>query len=398
MTGRYESDSERERRRRMTRAEAERQYYRDERRMTRAEAERAARADRQRSAVRADRHRPAARRRRRRRFPVIPLLLVLLLLAASAFLISKLGQMHRVDIHPRTAYNSGHYTNIALFGLDSREGELDGGVRSDTIMVVSINNRTKEIHLVSVFRDTYLEMEDGYYAKINSAYLDGPESAVSTLNKNLDLDIRDYAAVNFSALVDVIDLLGGIDIEMTDEEAYWTDMLIGETSIVTGGGSAQLPDENGGVYHCNGIQATAFCRIRYTGGSDFRRTERQREVLSAVLAKTKKADLQTLNRISDEVLPQISTSLDGVDLFKLALFMGRYDLSETTGFPFNLVPDWRDDSGAECVVPIDYIGNVEQLHAYLFPDRDYTASDKIREIHEELVMITGITPDYVYYD
>lgn len=357
------------------------------RRMTREEA----------MAIQRNEMRRLRKKRKRRRVLIGIECLVLLILLAGGFILFKLGKLDRVALtNLKTYHDSGPYTNIALFGLDSRSQELNGGVNSDTIIIASINNKTKDVKLVSVYRDTLLEMPDGYYHKINSAYLEGPENALNALNYNLDMDIKNYVAINFEALIRTIDMLGGIDVEMTAEEAFWCDGYIAETALAAGmpiqGEEDLLPHQNGGTYHLNGIQATAFCRIRYTDGYDFRRTERQRYVLKQVLDKAKDASVTTLNDIADEVLPLVSTSFKNSDIISLGLNVANYNLVDTTGFPFESVSDWTDSSGSQCVVAVGYEDNVKKLHEWLFPDQEYEVSEEVHLISETIIYITGVSP------
>jgi len=337
------------------------------------------------------------KKKRRKRILITVEILILLVLIGGAFILSKLGKLNFTGLGNVTTYaDSGPYTNIALFGLDSRDGELSGGVNSDTMIIASINNSTKEVKMVSVYRDTYLQQADGSYFKANSAYCTGgAQAAVNMLNKNLDLDIKNYISINFKALITVIDDLGGIDLDLTAEEAFWLDGYINETAEAAGTTSSLLPDENGGTYKLNGVQATAYCRIRYTQGNDFKRTERQRTVLSKIIEKTKSANILTVNKIVDDVFPQISTSLTSAQILSMAVHAGKYTISETQGFPYDVDPSWIDASGANCVVPIGLSQNVARLHAFLFPDQNYTLSDEVKAINDELIKKTGVNPaDY----
>ncbi len=335
------------------------------------------------------------RRKRKRRLILLGTLAVLLILIASVggLVLSKLGKIDRVTLKNIETYqDSGPYTNIVLYGLDSRDGELTSGVNSDTIIIASINNETNDVKLVSVYRDNYLMQTNGYFAKINSAYQSGVENSINTLNMNLDLDIKNYIAINFKALVKTIDDLGGIEMDLTAEEAYWTDGYINETSRVVGMEATYLPNQNGGTYTLNGLQATAYCRIRYTQGDDFKRTERQRLVLQKVLEKAKEASASTLNEIVDDVFPEISTSLTNTQLLSMALNVGKYNLTDTIGFAFDYDPDWRDDNGSENVVPAGLTQNVTRLHTWLFPDQEYTVSEEVQTINDKLIYVTGVYP------
>ena len=178
------------------------------------------------------------------------------------------------------------YRNIALFGVDARDGELGKGTRSDTIMIASINQDTQEIKLISVFRDTYLNLSNDSYNKCNTAYAQGgPEQAINMLNMNLDLDITDYVTIGFSGLIDAVDALGGIEMEVTDAEI--THLNNYQLCMAEELGVDYTPVENSGRQLLNGMQATAYCRIRYTKGDDFRRAQRQREVLADMMEKAR---------------------------------------------------------------------------------------------------------------
>ena len=280
------------------------------------------------------------RRRRRKRIVLVCVeLLVLAGLCIAGYGMLKLGKLNIniLDQDKLEVYkDTGPYTNIACFGLDSRNGELEGGVQSDSIIIASINNETNDVKLISVYRDTLLQQEDGTYAKANAAYnRGGPEAAISLLNRNFDLDIRNYVSVNFNALVDVIDALGGLEIELTQEEAFYTNGYAAETSRVVGQEMVNI-NEVAGTQLLDGVHAVSYARIRYTKGNDFKRTERQREVLKKTAEKAKEADLMTLNKIVDKVFPQISTSLSLTDMLGFAANIMDYNIVETTGFPYAL--------------------------------------------------------------
>lgn len=338
------------------------------------------------------------KKRRRKRILVLTLeILVLAVLCVIAYGMFKIGKMDLNILNKENLEvykDTGPYTNIALFGLDSREGELGSGVQSDCMMIASINNETNDVKIISVYRDTLLQQADGTYEKANSAYHDGgPEMAIRLLNRNFDLDIQRYVSVNFNALVDVIDALGGIDMELTQEEAFYTNGYAFETAQVVGKEMTHLPEE-AGTYHLNGIQAVGYARIRYTEGMDFKRTERQRVVLQKVAEKAKKANIITLNQIVDDVFPQISTNLTLSDMLGFAANIMSYNIVETTGFPYAVTTDEtvRNHEGSY-VVPIDFVSNVAQLHQNLFGETAYQPSEKVQQIHDDLIYLTGVTAD-----
>ena len=318
-------------------------------------------------------------------------IIVLLILAVGLFGAAQLGRMGRIklkDIVVNTGLTSKKgYLNLALFGVDSRDGELDGGTNSDTIMVCSINQKNGEIKLVSVYRDTYLDVNDGSYSKANSAYAGGgPERAINMLNKNLYLDITDFATVDFSAVIEAVDLLGGIDIELTDEEVKWLNAYLIETSQVTGVSYENV--QASGVQHLSGIQAMAFCRIRYTEGWDYKRTERQRQVLEKIFEGAKSQGITTLVSMITTMMPYIKTSLSNTEIIALAADIGKYTIAGTEGFPYDKVA--ADVDAGDCVVPVNLAANVKQLHEYLFGDTEYTVSDTVQQISNQIINNTGI--------
>ncbi|MCI9124112.1 MAG: LCP family protein [Eubacterium sp.] len=282
------------------------------------------------------------------------------------------------------------YTNIALFALDNRSnGNFESG-NSDVIMVASINNDTKEVRLVSVYRDTFLNVNDDgtfNFRKANYAYnKGGAEQAVKMLNRNLDLDISDYVVVDFQAVTEAVDLLGGVEIEIDAKEAEWMNFYITETAQVTDH-EAHLIDTPG-VYTLDGVQATSYCRIRYTAGQDFKRAQRQREVLSKMVEKAKKADLLTINKIVDSVLDDVSTNFTAGEILSLVSQLMSYELADTTGFPFRLTNVTLGNKG-DCVIPCDLSSNVTDLHKYLFNDYDYTPSNTVQKHSEAIIAESG---------
>lgn len=340
--------------------------------------------------------------------------LILLTTAGVAFAASKLGKLEttkldttKLNISKEVEHNETGYLNVALFGLDSRDGSFTAGDRSDTIIVASLNRETKEVRLCSVFRDTLLEQPDGSYNKANAAYAtDDAEGAVAMLNKNLDLDIQHYATVNFNALVDVIDELGGIEVDLkTPEEVQLVNGYGNETSKVTGK-ELKLLDHTGKQL-LNGVQAVSYSRIRYQvfdgdpqDGTDFRRAERQRYVLEQVVKKAQTANLSTLNRIIDKVFPKVATNFTLAEILAYAKDAFDYKLTDMSGFPFDKLTATLSGVGSS-VVPDDLESNVIQLHKFFFEDIAYSPSSTVISISSAIQSYaTNTIPDEeaVYYE
>lgn len=282
-----------------------------------------------------------------------------------------------------------NYRNVALFGVDARDGELGRGTRSDTIMIASINPDTQEIKLISVFRDTYLNLSNDTYNKCNSAYAQGgPEQAINMLNMNLDLDITDYVTIGFSGLMDAVDALGGVEIEVTEDEISHLNNY--QLCMAEEFGVDYTPVEKSGRQVLNGMQATAYCRIRYTKGDDFRRAQRQREVLAAMMEKAHGVSIGTLTNMVNAVLPQVETSLDVNEILSVLGSASGYHVTESDGFPFEGGRAGANvGSKGSCVIPVDLEKNVRQLHQMLYPEERYTPSEKVCEICGEIKEQTG---------
>lgn len=275
------------------------------------------------------------------------------------------------------------YTNVALFGVDSRDGNLGKGNRTDCIIVASLNNETKEIKMVSVYRDTLLDLSEGTYQKCNAAYsYGGPVTAINMLNMNLDLDIQDYVTVDFGAIADAIDLLGGIELDVSDEEAKYLNKFLQETAN-SAGKEAHFVD-GGGHYLLDGTQATTFARIRSTAGGDFTRTERQRLVIEKMFEKALTADLGTINSIIDKVFPQISTSFTLQEILTYASAYSEYTLGENIGFPIDKSTDTISGLGS-IVIPQDLASNVTKLHEFLFGTTGYTPSSTVQKVNANII-------------
>ncbi|MGN0360605.1 MAG: LCP family protein [Hominisplanchenecus sp.] len=348
-----------------------------------------------------DKKSAAYKKYRRRKILFFTEIILLLLVCGAAFVYIQLEtKLNKIEIKEldsekvivnktvETDVVQKGYMNIALFGVDSREGNLER-TNTDTIIIASINNDTKEVKLVSVYRDTYLNIGEDKYSKANAAYAyGGPEWAISMLNTNLDMEIKDYVTVDFNALVDIIDELGGLEITVTDEEVVHLNNYCVETSKVTGKSYENLPGE--GTYLMNGVQATGYCRIRYTAGNDFKRTLRQREVIAKIVEKAKKADIATLNRIMDHVFPMISTSISKSEILSMGMSMLSYKIGETTGFPF-WHKTWSD--GGDDEVPVTLEKNVDELHSFLFENEEYTPSQDVIERSNYIVERTGFSED-----
>lgn len=273
------------------------------------------------------------------------------------------------------------YVNIALFGVDATTPSgIYKNSRSDTIMIASVNMDTGDIKLVSVYRDTYLNLSTDKYDKCNHAYANGgAEQAIKMLNMNLDMDITNFITVNYQSLIDLVDGLGGIYIDINKTElshinnyqaTIVKDLKLKDYTPVTTTGYQKL----------NGLQATAFCRIRYIEGGDFGRASNQREVVKAIEEQAKKTDVATLTNVFSKVIEEVYTSMDSKDLLELVTNINNYRIVDEGGFPEDSMRT-TGNIGAKgsCVIPLDLESNVVWLHKFLFDLDSYTVSDTVKE-------------------
>lgn len=320
----------------------------------------------------------------------------LLCLAAIGiiFLAVKLGKINSEDINADDIVMSDEaglsgegYTNVALFGIDSRTGELEKGTRTDCLIVASLNNETKEVKMVSVYRDTVLDIEDNYLQKCNAAYaFGGPTQAINMLNKNLDLNIQDYATVDFAAIANAIDMLGGLEIEIKPEEIKPLNKFVKETARVAGKEAHKVSEP--GLQLLDGVQATTYARIRSTAGGDFTRTERQRLVIEKIIEKAQKSDIATINKMIDELFPTIKTSFSVAEILSYAKDFTKYEIAGSEGFPFEKTTATISGLGS-IVIPVTLADNVSKLHEFLYGEENYVPSATVQTIHDAIIARVG---------
>ena len=293
------------------------------------------------------------------------------------------------DIDEKSLAAQEGYTNIALFGIDNRETGQYGSGNADTIMIASIDNSTKEVRLVSIYRDTYLDVDGaGNYHKANSAYsVGGALGTIQMLNNNLDLTLTQYVSVDWAALVDAIDALGGLDLEITDGEVAGINKYLRDVDKATGKSTPLVTQS--GLVHLDGSQATTYARLRKGLGDDYKRTSRQRIVLQEMLNKAKESDIATLTSICEAVFKHVETNIPLTQMLQMITDVSKYEIVETTGFPS--VQSTMMISKEDCVVPATLSSNVEELHQFLFAGEDYTVSQTVQTLSDNISYLTGVT-------
>ena len=351
--------------------------------------------------------RKKAKKKKRKTILLLIEIVLLLVLIAGAWFISRGTGVTKINIKEEdivmneTVANNESlkgYRNIALFGVDARDKSLGKGNRSDTIIIASINEDTGDVKLCSVYRDTYLNLGNDSYNKCNAAYAKGgPEQAINMLNMNLDLNITDYVTVGFTGLREVIDAIGGVTIDVQENEIVHLNnyqiSMVGKTddgeNYYATEGKDYTAVTSAGPQVLNGLQATAYCRIRYVG-DDFVRAERQRRVIAECLEVAKKSDPTKLIKAFDGVTDSISTSLDAEEIASLIKDVGKYNIVASDGFPFATNRETgKVGSKGSCVIPNNLEQNVVLLQEFLFGNTSYEPSTEVKNYISKISSDTG---------
>lgn len=327
---------------------------------------------------------------------IIVVILILIGIIAGIiyfYINNKLNKINKVDvdlnnitINEEVKEKLTGYRNIALFGIDTRSDDYGLGNRSDCIIIASINNDTKEVKLTSVYRDSYLEIPNRGLDKVTHAYsFGGAELALSSLNSNLDLNMTEFITVNFDAVAEIVNSLGGVEIDVTPEEVGYLKSYTYATAQSTGIAYSVITEP--GKHNLDGVQAVAYSRIRYTAGGDYKRTERMRTVLTAIVEKAKTKKISELSKLMDTLLPRIYTNIDKSEILSLLPEAMSYSITDSIGWPYEV--DGGKISGIWYGVPSNLENNVSRLHKELFPDENYEPSQKVKEISQKIINKTG---------
>lgn len=327
-------------------------------------------------------------------FIAIIIVVLTTFISAYFFLKNKVGKINYMNITSSDIYinenvenDLSDYRNIALLGIDARKDTFGTGNRSDCIMILSLNQKTNDIKIISVYRDTYLDI-DGYgLDKVTHAYsYGGPQLALSTLNKNLDLNITEFVAINFDTVRTAVNCVNGVTIKIDSQEVKYINNYINSLNKQFGTSSSNITTP--GTYTLDGVQALAYSRIRYTDGGDYKRTERMRDVLMAVFDKAKTMKVSELNKLLDTMLPHVSTNISQNEIMNMIPKIVSFNVINNFGWPYNTKGITKDRWYG---VPVDLESNVSQLHKDLFDEKDYEPTNTVKEISEKIIKSTGYT-------
>ena len=314
--------------------------------------------------------------------------IVIIVLAIAGYLFVKLGNLSHVDIDEDNLASGkiDGYKNIVVLGVDTRDMSNYQGSRTDSIIIVSINQKNGKIKLISVYRDSLLDIEEVGLDKVTHAFAyGGPERTMNTLNRNLDLDITDFAALNFRTVQKMVDDVGGIDVKIEENEIDQMNTYLPETAKYLK--TDYEPITEAGKQHLNGVEAVTYSRIRHTEGGDYKRTERMRTVFTAVFKEVKSNPL-SINKIMNDVLPEINTNMSRAELMPLLLTLARMDITDSIGWPYDK-EGWTGASGTWYAAPVTLQSNVVKLHQEVFEQEDYEPSSEVENISYNISTTTG---------
>ena len=315
--------------------------------------------------------------------------------AGYTFVNGKIGKMQKenidttaVGINEETKQELKGYRNIALLGIDSRADDYGLGNRSDCIIIASINQETNEVKLISVYRDTYVYVTKSgkeRLDKITHAYsYGGAQNTLKSLNEALDLNITEFVTVNFDAVIAAVDSLGGVYIDIDSSEVNYINDYIDATSESSGVKSSHIT--HAGNQKLDGVQAVSYSRVRYTAGGDYKRTERMRTVVEAMLSKAKTLGIGQLNSFADTILPKIRTNISSSEIWGLVPKLASFKVTGSLGWPYETKGITLDRWYG---VPVTLQSNVEKLHKEAFGQDDYEASDTVKEMSAAIIKKTG---------
>ncbi len=276
------------------------------------------------------------------------------------------------------------FINLLLLGVDARDMSDLKDARSDMVMVASINVETYEVTLTSIYRDTYIKLGDSStYDKIAHAFFyGGAPMSMKTVNQAMDLNIENYVLVNWKVVVDVIDAVGGIELDVQQNEIKEMNLCTYETAYWTGHKDDYATVSAPGVQTVSGVQAVGYGRMRNGVGDDFKRTERMRIVCDKLLEKMKTCSFSKLKELINIMAPQVKTTLKFNDLLALAKDVNKYSVIAGSGFPYNVTTGYLNN--VSYVFPTDLAGNVRKFHEDVFGQAGYNPSATAYSISNEI--------------
>lgn len=312
--------------------------------------------------------------------------ILIVAIGVASYVFAKLGLLDRVKLNEKelSCVDVDGYINILLLGVDSRDMDNIQGSGADAIMILSIKEETGEVKLLSVYRDTYMKMgdEDTYDKITNANRIGGPSMTIKSLNQAMDLNISKFVVVNFKAVTDLVDQVGGVTVDVQEEEIPQLNKYTIQTAENIGKEKYNLV-EKAGKQTLEGVQAVSYGRIRKGVGDDFKRTERMRIVLTKVFEKLKDMSLGELDDLLDLMLPQVQTNLGNGDMLGLAARLTNFKIEGSKGWPYDVTGGMIGK--VSYVFPDDLVSNTTKLHQEMFGQKDYKPSQTVTTINDAII-------------
>ena len=343
-------------------------------------------------------------------FIVLIVLVLAAVLAGNYYLNAQYSKLNyqEIDLNKIAISKTGvpsNYRNIVIFGIDSNQDDLSNDFRTDSIIVLSLNENNNTVKMFSIYRDTYFKMDldvvdnkkvsekQVIFDKVNHAYYDGVENSLKVINTNMDLNISEYVIGNYSTVIDAVEFLDGIELDITKDELKYINGYVEHINKTTKNKSPKVT--TAGTQKVNGVQACAYCRIRYTEGGDYKRTERMRTVLNKIAEKVRTLPLSQINEFLNVVLPDIETNIKVDDIINMIPKALTISVEDSFGWPYETEGIWFDNYGTK-----DFFGpaktlesNVKKLHVELFGQTEYEVPENIVTISNEIIERTGVGKD-----
>ena len=340
-------------------------------------------------------------------FIVLIVLVLAAVLAGNYYLNVQYSKLNyqEIDLNKIAISKTGvpsNYRNIVIFGIDSNQDDLSNDFRTDSIIVLSLNENNNTVKMFSIYRDTYFKMDldvvdnkkvsekQVIFDKVNHAYYDGVENSLKVINTNMDLNISEYVIGNYSTVIDAVEFLDGIELDITKDELKYINGYVEHINKTTKNKSPKVT--TAGTQKVNGVQACAYCRIRYTEGGDYKRTERMRTVLNKIAEKVRALPLSQINEFLNVVLPDIETNIKVDDIINMIPKALTISVEDSFGWPYETEGIWFDNYGTK-----DFFGpaktlesNVKKLHVELFGQTEYEVPENIVTISNEIIERTGV--------
>lgn len=346
--------------------------------------------------------------KKRKKWPKVVAVIVIIaviIAAALGWLYTKADKMlGKIEQHPidlekialtdDNENNLSNFRNIAVLGSDARDPKNTLKTRSDAVIILSLNKKTRKITMVSVLRDSFLNMKDvngeDKIDKLTHAHrFGGPENTIRTLNENLDLNIKEYVELSWTTIEKMVDAMGGLEFNIEDYEVDEMNRYIRDTNRFLGGQAEEIAAP--GKQTLDGIQTVTYCRIRHVGDGDVERASRMRIAMDAVFKKARTLKISELEEVADQVFPLVYSNMSPRSMIWLGVGGLRYDLENGASWPYRF--DGKQINGIWYDVPIVLDNNVKALHERLFGEKDYKPSKRVMELSKQIQELSGLVVD-----